>query len=80
MVKEIRENELVLQNGDTVPYGICVWYGSHSHATSLYVFPCPFCMCHCQPDACHEACMVPACLCMSRLPLGDDSIKICDDS
>lgn len=25
MVKEVRETELVLQNGETLPYGICVW-------------------------------------------------------
>ena len=25
MVKEVREGSLVLQNGDTLPYGICVW-------------------------------------------------------
>ena len=25
MVKEVRETEVVLQNGETVPYGVCVW-------------------------------------------------------
>ena len=25
MVKEVRETEVVLQNGETIPYGVCVW-------------------------------------------------------
>ena len=25
MVKEVRDTELVLQNGDVLPYGVCVW-------------------------------------------------------
>lgn len=27
MVKEVKEKELILQNGDVMPYGLCVWYG-----------------------------------------------------
>lgn len=25
MVKEVKDKELVLQNGDVLPYGLCVW-------------------------------------------------------
>ena len=28
MVKEVREKELILQNGDVMPYGLCVWCGN----------------------------------------------------
>lgn len=38
MVEEVREKEIVLQNGEVVPYGICVWYvQSPVCRISLYV-------------------------------------------
>ncbi|CAK0752207.1 hypothetical protein CVIRNUC_002128 [Coccomyxa viridis] len=39
MVKEVREGSLVLQNGDILPYGICVWstgVGPTEFTTSLH--------------------------------------------
>ncbi|EIE24104.1 mitochondrial type-II NADH dehydrogenase [Coccomyxa subellipsoidea C-169] len=38
MVKEVKETELILQNGDVIPYGLCVWstgVGPTDFTTSL---------------------------------------------
>lgn len=35
MVKEVKETELILQNGDVIPYGLCVWCASRKISESM---------------------------------------------